>query len=104
MLPLVHNFPTVESLFSLLWGLADRWRKIAEGLEFDESVIEEIHNNSPTDAARLLGMLKQWASPSRAKLSHVLRNMGEDSLAEKCWSRGMYICISCWQVFSMVLL
>ena len=75
---------------NLLWGLAGRWREIARGLEFDEDHIEdEIYTNNATDEACLQDCVEQWIArlqPSWEKLSRVLRNVGEDGLAQKAWN------------------
>ena len=82
--------PTVEAVMTLLWGVAGRWKGIALGLGFDEDHIDEIDPNNATDEACLQDCVEQWISrlqPSWEKLSHVLRDMGEDGLAQKAWSR-----------------
>ena len=82
--------PTIEAVMNLLWGVAGRWREIARGLEFDEDHIEnEIFTNNSTDEACLQDCVEQWIArlqPSWEKLSHVLRDMGEEELAQKAWS------------------
>ena len=81
--------PTVAAVVNLLMGVADRWKEIALGLGFDEDHIDEIGTNNPTDEACLQDCVEQWIhklQPSWEKLSHVLRDMGEEELAQKAWS------------------
>ena len=77
---------------SLLMGVAGRWKDIALGLGFNEDHIgDEIFTNI-TDEACLQDCVEQWISrlqPSWEKLSHVLRDMGEDGLAQKAWNGGI---------------
>ena len=77
---------------SLLMGVAGHWKDIAEGLGFDEDHIEdEIDPNNSTDEACLQDCVEQWIDklqPSWEKLSHVLRDMGEDGLAQQALDRG----------------
>ena len=83
--------PTIKAVVNLLWGVAGRWREIALGLGFNEDHIEdEIFTNNSTDEACLQDCVEQWISrlqPSWEKLSHVLRHMGEEELAQRAWSR-----------------
>ncbi|CAI8028052.1 hypothetical protein GBAR_LOCUS15989 [Geodia barretti] len=81
--------PTVESVMSLLWGVVGRWKEIAEGLEFDEDLIDEIDTNNDMDEGCLQVCVEMWVSklqPSWEKLSHVLRDLGEVELACQAWS------------------
>ena len=81
--------PTVEAVMTLMWGVAGRWKEIALGLGFDEDIIDEIGTNNSTDEACLQDCVEQWVArlqPSWEKLSHVLRGMGEEELAQKAWS------------------
>ena len=78
---------------SLLWGVAGRWKEIAKGLGFHEDHIEdEIFTNNSTDEACLQDCVEQWISrlqPSWEKLSHVLRDLGEEKLAQTAWNGGI---------------
>ena len=77
----------------LLMGVAGRWREIAEGLGFDDVIEDEIYTNNSTDEACLQDCVEQWIArlqPSWEKLSHVLRDRGEEELAEKAWSGGRF--------------
>ena len=89
-LVIATGLPAVESIMSLLKGVAGRWKEIAEGLGFDEDHTEdEIFTNNSTDEACLQDCVEQWIAklqPSWEKLSHVLRDMGEEELARKAWS------------------
>ncbi|CAI8028055.1 hypothetical protein GBAR_LOCUS15989 [Geodia barretti] len=81
--------PTVESVMSLLWGVAGRWKEIAEGLEFDEDLIDEIDTNNDTDEGCLQVCVGMWVTklqPSWEKLSHVLKELGEVELARQVGS------------------
>ena len=49
MSPLPLELPTVAPVMSLLWGVAGRWKEIAEGLEFVEDLIDEIDDNNDMD-------------------------------------------------------
>ena len=85
--------PTVEAVMTLLMGVAGRWKAIALGLGFNKDHIEdEIDLNNSTDEACLQNCVEQWVArlqPSWEKLSHVLRDMGEDGLAQKAWNGGI---------------
>ncbi|CAI8039686.1 hypothetical protein GBAR_LOCUS22117 [Geodia barretti] len=75
-----RELPTVAPVMSLLWGVAGRWKEIAEGLEFVEDLIDEIDDNNDMDEGCLQHCVDIWISklqPSWEKLSHVLRDMGE---------------------------
>ena len=78
---------------TLLMGVAGRWKAIALGLGFNKDHIEdEIDLNNSTDEACLQNCVEQWVArlqPSWEKLSHVLRDMGEDGLAQKAWNGGI---------------
>ncbi|CAI8035406.1 hypothetical protein GBAR_LOCUS19876 [Geodia barretti] len=81
--------PTVESVMSLLWGVAGRWKEIAEGLEFDGDLIDEIDTNNDMDEGCLQVCVEIWVTklePSWEKLSHVLKELGEVELARQAWS------------------
>jgi hypothetical protein len=75
---------TVESVMSLLMGVAGCWKMIAEGLGFDEDLIDEIDTNNEMNEACLQDCVEQWVGrlvPSWEALSVVLSDMGEDELA-----------------------
>ncbi|CAI8006821.1 hypothetical protein GBAR_LOCUS4919, partial [Geodia barretti] len=81
--------PTVESVMSLLWGVRGRWKEIAEGLEFDEDLIDEIDTNNDMDEGCLQHCVEIWIfklQPSWEKLSHALKELGEVELAHQAWS------------------
>ncbi|CAI8051932.1 hypothetical protein GBAR_LOCUS28410, partial [Geodia barretti] len=81
--------PTVESVMSLLWGVAGRWKMIAEGLEFEEDMIDEIDTNNDMNEGCLQVCVEMWVfklQPSWEKLSHVLRYLGEEELARQAGS------------------
>ena len=66
---------------SLLWGVAVRWKEIAEGLEFDEDLID---TNNDMDEGCLQVCVEMWVfklQPSWEKLSHALRELEEVELA-----------------------
>ena len=87
--PLPLGPPTVESVMSLLWGVRGRWKEIAEGLEFDEDLIDEIDTNNDVDEACLQVCVEIWVTklqPSWEKLSHALKELGEVELAHQAWS------------------
>ena len=76
---------------SLLVGVAGRWRMIAEGLEFDEDLIDEIDTNNERDEDCLQDCVEKWISrlqPSWEKLSQVLSDLGEEELAQQIESGG----------------
>ena len=84
--------PTVQSVMSLLWGVAGRWKEIAEGLEFDEDLIDEIDTNNDMDEACLQHCVEMWVfklQPSWEKLSHALRDLGEEELARQAGNKGI---------------
>ena len=90
----------MQSVMSLLWGVAGRWKEIAEGLEFDEDLIDEIDTNNDMDEGCLQVCVEIWIfklHPSWEKLSHVLRDLGEEELARQAGSGpdsmfvGLYI-------------
>ena len=80
---------------SLLYGVASLWREIALGLEFDQDHLEdEIFVNSETDEARLQDCVEQWVAklgPSWEQLSLVLRDLGQESLAQQACSGGVLL-------------
>ncbi|CAI8019265.1 hypothetical protein GBAR_LOCUS11596 [Geodia barretti] len=81
---LIRALPTVESVMSLLMGVAGRWKTIAEGLGFDEDLIDEIDTNNEMNEACLQDCVEQWVGrlvPSWETLSVVLSDNGEDELA-----------------------
>ena len=76
---------------SLLWGVAGRWKEIAEGLEFDEDLIDEIDTNNDMDEGCLQVCVEMWVSklkPSWKKLSHALKELGEVELARQAGNGG----------------
>ena len=80
---------------SLLYGVASVWREIALGLGFDQDHLEdEIFVNSETDEARLQDCVEQWVAklgPSWEQLSLVLRDLGQESLAQQACSGGVLL-------------
>ena len=80
---------------SLLYGVASLWREIALGLGFDQDHLEdEIFVNSETDEARLQDCVEQWVAklgPSWEQLSLVLRDLGQESLAQQACSGGVLL-------------
>ena len=83
--------PTVEAVMSLLVGVAGRWRMIAESLEFDEDLIDEIDTNNERDEDCLQDCVEKWISrlqPSWEKLSLLLTDLGEEELAQQPGCRG----------------
>ena len=85
---------------SLLVGVAGRWKEIAEGLEFDEDLIDEIDTNNERDEDCLQDCVEKWISrlqPSWEKLSLLLTDLGEEELAQQAWSGGSVPCsCSCY--------
>ncbi|CAI8043109.1 hypothetical protein GBAR_LOCUS23920 [Geodia barretti] len=82
--------PTVESMMSLLWGVAGRWKEIAEGMEFDEDLIDEIDTNNDMDEGCLRVCVEMWVfklQPSWEKLSRALRDLGEEELARQAGNK-----------------
>ena len=76
---------------SLLVGVAGRWKMIAEGLEFDEDLIDEIDTNNERDEDCLQDCVEKWISrlqPSWEKLSLLLTDLGEEELAQRSGGRG----------------
>ena len=76
---------------SLLMGVAGRWKTIAEGLGFDEDLIDEIYTNNEMNEACLQDCMEQWVGrlqPSWEALSVVLSDMGEDELACLAMKKG----------------
>ena len=76
---------------ALLWGVAEKWRLIAGALEFDEDLIDEVDTNNETDEACLEDCVEKWVTrlgPSWQTLSHVLTDIGEESLAQRAWNGG----------------
>ena len=76
---------------SLLYCVAGRWKMIASGLGFNENLIDEIYTNNGTDEACLQDCVEKWVSrlePSWERLSLVLRDLGEESLAQQAWNGG----------------
>jgi hypothetical protein len=84
--------PTVEAVMGLLWNVAGLWRVIAEGLGFDEDLIDEIYTNNETEEVCLQDCVEQWMrlGPTWQKLAHVLSDMGQNSLSQQAWSRGKH--------------
>ena len=84
--------PTVETVMDLLYDIRGHWKEIAEGLGFDEDMIDEIFTNNEMDEACLMNCIEIWVQslgPTWEKLSRVLANMGENQLAHKaCPSVG----------------
>ena len=71
---------------SLLLAVAGLWKAIAEGLGFSENHIDEIDTNDDTDEACLQNCVEQWVNkldPTWQKLSCVLSDMGQESLAQQ---------------------
>ena len=82
---------------SLIYCVAGRWKMIASGLGFDEDLIDEIYTNNGTDEACLQDCVEQWVSrlePSWERLSLVLRDLGEESLAQQAWNGGWRILLA----------
>ena len=82
---------------SLLWGVAGRWKEIAEGLKFDEYLIDEIDTNNDTDEGCLQVCVEMWVTklqPSWEKLSHVLKELGEVELARQAGNGGVFLTLS----------
>ena len=76
---------------SLLLAVAGLWKAIAEGLGFDEDMIDEIFTNDNTDEACLQNCLEQWINkldPTWEKLSRVLSDVGQESLAQQALQNG----------------
>ena len=84
--------PTVETVMDLLYDIRGHWKEIADGLGFDEDMIDEIFTNNEMDEACLMNCIEIWVQrlgPTWEKLSHALANMGENKLAHKaCPSAG----------------
>jgi hypothetical protein len=82
--------PTVQSVMSLLWGVAGRWKEIAEGLEFDEDLIDEIDTNNDMNEGCLQVCVEMWIfklQPSWEKLSRALRDLEEVELARQAGNK-----------------
>ena len=82
---------------SLLWGVAGRWKEIAEGLEFDDDLIDEIDTNNDMDEGCLHHCVDSWVTklqPSWEKLSHILKELGEEELACQAWNGGVFLTLS----------
>ena len=83
---------------SLIYSARGKWREIALDLGFDEDYLDgEIFVNNETDEARLQDCVEQWVSrlgPSWEKLSLVLRDLGEERLAQQAWSGGWRILLA----------
>ena len=99
--------PTVESVMSLLRGVAIRWKEIVKGLGFDEDYIEdEIDPNNDSNEGCLRECVEIWVfkqQPSWEKLSHVLRDLGEEELARQAKNRGSVLLYNTWQwLFPMI--
>ena len=91
MSPLPLGPPTVQSVMSLLWGVAGRWKEIAEGLEFDEDMIDEIDTNNDMNEGCLQVCVEIWVfklQPSWEKLSRALRDLEEVELARQAGNKG----------------
>ena len=76
----------------LLYDIRGHWQEIAEGLGFDNDIIDEIFTNNVMDEACLMNCIEIWVQrlgPTWEKLSRVLANMRENQLAHKaCPSAG----------------
>ena len=82
---------------SLICCVRGKWREIASGLGFDEDLIDEIYTNNVTDEACLQDCVEKWVSrlgPSWERLSLVLRDLGEEILAQQAWSGGWRILLA----------
>ena len=87
----LHIDPTsVETVVSLLWGMARQWKIIAEGMGFDEDLVDEIFTNNETDEACLQDCVEQWMrlDPTWQRLAQVLSDMGQDTLAQMARKKG----------------
>ena len=85
---------------SLLWGVAVRWKEIAEGLEFDEDLIDEIDTNNDMNEGCLQVCVEMWVNglqPSWKKLSHALRELEEVELARQALNKGSVLLCNTWQ-------
>ena len=85
---------------SLLWGVAGRWKEIAEGLEFDEDLIDEIDTNNDMNEGCLQVCVEMWIfklQPSWKKLSRALKELGEVELARQAWNKGSVLLCNTWQ-------
>ena len=68
---------------------------IAEGLEFDEDLIDEIDTNNERDEDCLQDCVEKWISrlhPSWEKLSLLLTDLGEEKLPQQTGSGGSVPC------------
>ena len=64
---------------------------IAEGLEFDDDLIDEIDTNNSANEGCLQVCVEMWVTrlqPSWEKLSHVLKELGEEELARQAGNGG----------------
>ena len=106
MSPLPLGPPTVESVMSLLWGVAGRWKEIAEGLEFDEDLIDEIDTNNDMNEGCLQVCVEIWVTklqPSWKKLSRALKELGEEELACQALNKGsVLMCNTCQRLFPTI--
>ena len=77
---------------SLLMAVTGRWKMIAEGLRFDEDLIEDIKSRNMTDEARLEDFVEKWVcepyQSSWEDLARVLHDLGEEQLAQQACSGG----------------
>ena len=72
-------------------GVAGRWKMIAEGLGFNEDLIDEIYTNNEMNEACLQDCVEQWVArlqPTWEALSVVLSDMGEYALARLAMKKG----------------
>ena len=82
---------------SLIYCVAGHWKMIASGLGFDEDLIDEIYTNNETDEACLQDCVEKWVSRlglSWERLSLVLRDLGEERLAQQAWNGGRRILLA----------
>ena len=82
---------TLENLCKLLSPLADKWRELGEILSVTEDNLDEIFTNNKTDEACLQEMLRFYLMRSDLQhdweeVSTALRNLGEETLANKLHS------------------
>ena len=89
---------------SLLYCVAGRWKMIASGLGFNEDLIDEIDTNNETDEACLKDCVEKWADPSWERLSLVLRDLGEESLAQQAWNGGWRILLAVLKIETVYIL
>ena len=66
---------------SVLRNFAGRWKAIADGLGFNEDMIDEINTNNEMNEACLQDCVEQWVArlgPSWEKISRILEDLGEE--------------------------